>query len=225
MNILLVEDEPRLLRALAKGLKQEDYSVETCDNGTTALALATNNDYDLMIFDRMLPGMDGLAVTRAVRAKNIAAPILMLSAKGQTRDKIDGLDAGADDYMTKPFSFEELLARLRALLRRPAENAGTELTLGDLTLDLQAAHCERRGRTISLTATEMRLLEYLLRNSDRVITKEQIVDHVWDYDSYVQPNTVEAYMSYLRKKIDGGFRVKLIHTLRGLGYKMSVEKR
>jgi len=224
MKILIVEDEPRLLKALEKGLKQEKYTVETCDNGSTAMSLATTGEYDLMVFDRMLPGVDGLAITREVRAKGINTPILILTAKGQTRDKVDGLDAGADDYMTKPFSFEELLARLRALLRRPTENTGEILTLGDLTLNLTSAHCERRGRSITLTATELKLLEYLMRNPDRIITKDQIIDHVWDYDADILPNTVEAYMSYLRKKIDGGFKVKMIHTLRGLGYKFGLEK-
>ena len=220
MKILLVEDEPRLSTALAKGLKQEKYNVETSDNGSTALGLATANDYDLMIIDRMMPGLDGLSLTKEIRAKGIKTPIMILTAKGQVRDKVEGLNAGADDYMTKPFSFEELLARLHALSRRPSENTGEILTVGDLTLNLASYVCERRGRTIALTATEMKLLEYMMRNTGRVLTKDQIVDHVWDYDADILPNTVEAYVSYLRKKIDDKFKVKLIKTMRGFGYKM-----
>ena len=220
MKILLVEDEPHLSAALAKGLKQEKYTVETTDNGLTALSLAGNNEYDLIIVDRMIPGLDGLSLTREIRAKQIKTPIIILTAKGQVRDKVDGLNAGADDYMTKPFSFEELLARLRALSRRPSENTGEVLTVGDLTLNLATYVCERRGRTITLTATELKLLEYMMRNQSRVLTKDQIVDHVWDYDADILPNTVEAYVSYLRKKVDGKFKVKLIKTMRGFGYKM-----
>jgi DNA-binding response OmpR family regulator len=221
VKILLVEDEPRLAAALKTGLTQEKYNVEVCDNGSTARALATTNEYDMMIFDRMIPGLDGLSLTREIRAKNIKTPILILTAKGQTRDKIDGLNAGADDYMTKPFSFEELLARLRALSRRPSENTGEVLTVGDLSLNLASYACERRGRTITLTATETKLLEYFLRNPGRVLTKEQIVDHVWDYDADILPNTVEAYVSYLRKKIDGKYKIKMLQTVRGFGYKLS----
>ena len=220
MKVLVVEDEPRLQRALAKGLRQDNYTVETTDNGREALSLAGSNDYDLMVVDRMIPDLDGLTLTKEIRAKHIATPILMLTAKGQTRDKIEGLNAGADDYMTKPFSFEELLARLRALSRRPTEKSGETLSVGDLSLDLTSYACERHGRRIPLTATELKLLEYLMRNTGRVLTKEQIIDHVWNYDADILPNTVEAYVSYLRKKIDGKFRVKLIKTLRGFGYKI-----
>lgn len=220
MKILLVEDEPRLRRALAKGLAQEKYTVEACGNGSTAASLAKNNSYDLMIFDRMMPGMDGLALTKFVRAHAIKTPILILTAKGQTKDRVEGLNAGADDYMAKPFSFEELLARLKALARRPLESHGETLEVGDLTLDLATYDCTRRGKKIDLTATELKLLEYLMRNPGVVLTKEQIVDRVWDYDADILPNTVEAYISYLRKKIDGKFKQKMILTKRGLGYKL-----
>jgi DNA-binding response OmpR family regulator len=223
MKVLLVEDEPRLSAALAKGLKQENYNVQTSDNGTEALNLIENNDYDVMLIDRMIPGIDGLQLTKTVRTNGIKTPILILTAKGQTRDKVDGLDAGADDYMTNPVSFEELLARLRALLRRPTENVSDLLTIGDLTLNLSTYVCERAGKPIVLTATELKLLEYLMRNENRVLTKEQIVDHVWDYDAEIMPNTVEAYVSYLRKKVDGKSKLKLIKTVRGFGYKINSE--
>ena len=224
MKILLVEDEPRLSVAIAKGLRQEHYNVETCDNGSTALALTKNNEYDLMIFDRMIPGIDGLTLTKEVRKASIKTPILILTAKAQTRDKIDGLNAGADDYMSKPFSFEELLARLKALSRRPAEHQSEILNASDLSLNLSTYECMRHGRVIDLTATEFKLLEYLMRNVGIVVTKDQIVDRVWDYDAEILPNTVEAYISYLRKKIDGKFKTKLIKTKRGIGYKLEAGK-
>ena len=220
MKILLVEDEPRLNAAIAKGLRQEKYTVETADNGTTAAALAKNNEYDLFVFDRMIPGMDGLSLTKFVRENGIKTPILILTAKGQTKDKIEGLNSGADDYMAKPFSFEELLARLNALSRRPSERHDDLIEVGDLSLNLTTYECVRRGRTIDLTATEMKLLEYLMRNAGMVVTKDQIVDRVWDYDADILPNTVEAYISYLRKKIDGKFKNKMIKTKRGIGYKL-----
>ena len=220
MKILLVEDEPRLAAAIAQGLKQEKYNVEVVGDGATALILVKSNDYDLMIFDRMLPGLDGLTLTREVRKANIKTPILILTAKGQTRDKIDGLDAGADDYMSKPFSFEELLARLRALLRRPAERQQETLTAGDLSLNLSTYDCKRGDREIELTETEFKILEYLMRNPGLVLSKEQIVSQVWDDGADVLPNTVEAYISYLRKKIDRPFEKKMIITKRGIGYKL-----
>jgi DNA-binding response OmpR family regulator len=220
VKILLVEDEPRLAAAIAKGLKQEKYNVEIADNGLTALALAKRGDFELMVFDRMIPGIDGLTLTKEVRKEGIKTPILILTAKGQVKDKIEGLSAGADDYMAKPFSFEELLARIKALYRRPVEQTSEVLKVGDLELNLTSYECSRRGKTIELTATEMRLVEYLMRNEGIVLTKNQIVDRVWDYDTEILPNTVEAYISYLRKKIDGKFAKKLIKTKRGIGYKI-----
>ncbi|MFZ2560084.1 MAG: response regulator transcription factor [Candidatus Nanoperiomorbaceae bacterium] len=220
MKVLLVEDEPRLAAAVARGLKQEKYNVEISDNGCSALTLINNGDYDLMIFDRMMPGMDGLTLTKEVRKANIKTPILILTAKGQTRDKVDGLNAGADDYMSKPFAFDELLARLRALARRPAEQKPETLTVGDLSLNFASYECIRNGRNIDLTETEFKILAYLMRHPGIVLTKDQIVNQVWDYDADILPNTVEAYISYLRKKIDRPFEKKIIITKRGIGYKL-----
>lgn len=223
MKILLVEDEPRLASAIAQGLKQEKYNVEVSNDGSMALALVKNNEYDLMIFDRMLPGIDGLTLTRETRKASIETPILILTAKGQTHDKIDGLDAGADDYMSKPFSFEELLARLRALLRRPAKRQQETLVVGDLSLNLATYDCRRGDRAIELTEMEFKILEYLMHNSGIILSKEQIANQVWDDGADVLPNTVEAYISYLRKKIDRPFRRKMIITKRGIGYKLDAE--
>ena len=224
MKILLIEDEPKISRAIARGLSQEKYIVETYNDGSTGLGAALGDDnFDLMILDRMLPGVEGLEICRKVRAANIKVPILILTAKGQIRDRVEGLNSGADDYLVKPFSFEELLARVRALLRRPTDLQDNALRIGDLTLDT-IKHEVRRGKTrIKLTATEFALLEYLMRNSDHTLSKEKLIGHVWDFDSDILPNTVEAYIGSLRRKIDKPFRSSppLIHTERGFGYRIS----
>lgn len=217
-----MEDEQKIARALKAGLAQEKFAVDVEFDGDSGLGAALNEPYDLMIIDRMLPGsVQGLEICREVRAKNIHTPILILTAKDQIQDRVEGLDAGADDYLVKPFSFDELLARIRALLRRPKKSTGKVLTVADLSLDTISYEVKRGGRKIQLSGKEFALLEYLLRNSDRVVTKDSIIAHVWDFDSDILPNTVEVYIGYLRQKIDKPFnKPPLIQTLRGFGYKI-----
>lgn len=224
MRVLLVEDEYKIANAVKRGLEQEKYAVDVEYDADSGLGAALNESYDLMIIDRMLPGsMEGLDIAREVRSKNIHTPILILTAKDQIRDRVDGLNAGADDYLVKPFSFDELLARARALLRRPAESKGNVLKAGDLKLDTINYKVERAGKNIALSSKEFALLEYLMRNQDRVLSKDVIISHVWDFDADILPNTVEVYIGYLRSKIDKPFKKSqpLIHTLRGFGYKLS----
>jgi DNA-binding response OmpR family regulator len=223
MKLLLVEDEPKIARAIKLGLEQEHSTVEVCSDGPSGLAAALGDSYDVIILDRMLPGgMDGLEICEQIRAKAVKTPVLMLTAKGAVRDRVNGLNAGADDYLVKPFSFEELLARLRALTRRPHETNGTLLQAGDLSLDTLTYDVQRAGKSIALSQTEYSLLEYLLRNKDRVLSKANIINHVWDFDADILPNTVEAYVGYLRNKVDKPFKQQpLIHTVRGFGYKLS----
>jgi len=222
MNILLVEDEHKIANAIKQGFRQEKYVAEICYDGEEGLAAATAGEYDVIILDRMLPGMDGLEICKAIRAKGIQTPILMLTAKGQIRDKVSGLNSGADDYLVKPFAFEELLARVRALLRRPQDNVGNILRVEDLSLDTITYEVKRGDAQITLSQTEFALLEYLMRNYGRVLSKDNIITHVWDFDADVLPNTVEAYIGYLRNKIDKPFskNVALIQTIRGFGYKL-----
>lgn len=223
MRILVVEDEHRIATSIKKGLEQERYAVDVAYTGTEGYDLASTEEYDVILLDLLLPGMDGLAVCRQLRAKDIHTPVLMLTAKGQIEDKVTGLDTGADDYLTKPFSFEELLARLRALSRRPKSALGNTLNVDDLTLDPQTYQVARAGKTINLSSKEFSLLEYLMRHPNQVLTKDQIIAHVWDYDADILPNTVEVYIKNLRSKIDTPFFKKghaLIHTVRGFGYKI-----
>lgn len=223
MRILVVEDEHRIANTIKTGLEQEHYAVDVAYDGTSAYDLASSEEYDLFVFDLMLPGMDGLTLCRNLRKNRNHTPILILSAKGQIQDKVEGLDAGADDYLTKPFSFEELLARIRALSRRPLNTLDSLLKVGDLSLDYKAYTVERAGEPIRLSNKEFSLLEYLMRHAEQILTKEQLISHVWDYDADVLPNTVEVYIRNLRKKIDEPFKGKpsLIQTLRGFGYKIS----
>ncbi|MDR0979764.1 MAG: response regulator transcription factor [Candidatus Nomurabacteria bacterium] len=226
MKILLVEDEPKIANAIARGLRQERFAVEVCYDGATGLGSALGDDsYDLMIFDRMLPEVEGLEIVQKVRATGKGTPILVLTAKGQVRDRVEGLNAGADDYLVKPFSFEELLARVRALLRRPQDVQDNILRVDDLTLDTVNYEVRRGKNKIKLTTTEFALLEYLMRNAGRVLSKDKLVAHVWDFDSDILPNTVEAYISALRRKIDKPFPSKkpLVQTSRGFGYAIGVE--
>lgn len=221
MKLLLVEDEPKIARAVKLGLEQERSTVEVVHDGPGGLAAALGDSYDAIILDRMLPGgMDGLDICEKIREKGVKTPILMLTAKGQIRDRVNGLNAGADDYLVKPFSFEELLARLRAITRRPHETSGTVLEVEDLTLDTVTYDVRRAGKPISLSQTEYSLLEYLMRNKNRVLSKANIINHVWDFDADILPNTVEAYIGYLRTKIDKPFDTPLIQTVRGFGYKI-----
>lgn len=223
MRILVVEDEHRIANTIKKGLVQERFSVDVCYDGERGFDLAATEDYDLIILDLLLPGMDGISMCKQLRKKNIHTPILMLTAKGQTQDKVEGLDAGADDYLTKPFSFEELLARIRALARRPILTASLIITVGDLTLNSKAYTLTRAGKPIRLTGKQFSLLEYLVRNAGKILTKQEITNHVWDYDADILPNTIEVYIRNLRNKIDRPFphTKPLIHTVRGFGYKIS----
>lgn len=221
MRVLIVEDEHKIARALGKALEQETYAVDIAYDGDEGYAMATTEPYDIAIIDRMLPGSyDGVGIVKAMRTAKIHTPVLFLSALDSIKERAKGLDAGADDYLVKPFALEELLARVRALLRRPSEQQSTILSVGDLTLDTLTYEVKRAGTLLQLTSREFALLEYLLRNQGRPITKETIISHVWDYDADVLPNTVEVYIKYLRSKIDTPFEKPLIHTVRGFGYKL-----
>ena len=225
MKALIIEDEPKIANAISRGLKYENFITEVYNDGESGLAAALGDDYDIMIFDRMLPGVEGVEITKQVRQANIKTPILLLTAKSQIRDRVEGLNAGADDYLVKPFSFEELLARVRALLRRPTDTTNNILTVGDLSLDTTCYEVRRGKKRIKLTKTEYSLLEYLMRNADTVISKDKLIGHVWDFDADILPNTVEAYIGSLRRKIDKPFKGPcLIHTYRGFGYKIGTEQ-
>jgi len=225
MRILVVEDEHKIARALGKALEQENYAVDVVYDGDEGYAMATTEPYDLAIIDRMIPGKyDGLAIVKAMREKKIHTPVLILTALGTTADKTKGLDSGADDYLVKPFALEELLARVRALLRRPTEQQSVVLTAGDLSLDTTTFQVTRAGKEISLTSKEFALLEYMLRNQGRPLSKETIIAHVWDYDADILLNTVEVYIKYLRTKVDQPFKSPpLIQTVRGFGYKIDTK--
>jgi len=219
MRILVVEDEHKIANAIKQGLTQEKYAVDVEYDGDNGLGAALHEEYDVMVIDRMLPGsLEGLDICRQVREAGIHTPILILTAKDQVKDRVEGLNAGADDYLVKPFSFEELLARIRALLRRPAQTAGQKLKVGNLTLDPVRFEAKRGNQKIDLSAKEFALLEYLMRNPNRVLTKDNIISHVWDFDADILPNTVEVYIGYLRNKIDRPFKQPLLHTQRGFGY-------
>jgi DNA-binding response OmpR family regulator len=221
MRILVVEDEHKIARALKKALEQESYAVDVAFDGDEGYAMATTEPYDVAVIDRMIPGeYNGLAIVKAMREAKIHTPVLLLTAMGSVRDRTEGLDGGADDYLVKPFALEELLARVRALLRRPAEQQSNILTVGDLSLDTVNYSVKRAGDTIRLTSKEFALLEYLLRNQGRPLSKDVIISHVWDYDADILPNTVEVYIKYLRNKIDTPYKTKLIQTIRGFGYKL-----
>lgn len=225
MRILVIEDEHKIAQALKKTLTQESYAVDVSYDGDDGYAMATTEPYDLMIIDRMIPGeYDGIGIVKAVRELKIHTPIILLTAKSTVTDRTTGLDSGADDYLVKPFALEELLARIRALLRRPTEMQQTILTAGDLSLNTVTFEVKRAGKTISLTGKEFALLEFLLRNQGKPNSKDVIISHVWDYNADVLPNTVEVYMKYLRQKIDDPFKgPHLLHTARGFGYRIEVK--
>lgn len=224
MRILVVEDEHRIANTIKKGLEQERYAVDIAYTGNDGYDLASTEEYDVIILDLMLPEMDGITICKELRKKKVHSPILMLTAKGQLQDKVTGLDIGADDYMTKPFSFEELLARIRVLFRRPKTSLSSLLTAGDLSLDLSTFTVKRGETPIQLSSKEFSLLEYLLRNAEKIVTKDQIIGHVWNYDSDILPNTVEVYIRNLRNKIDTPYPKKtaFINTVRGFGYKLDI---
>ncbi len=222
MRILVIEDEHRIANSIQKGLIQERYAVDISYEGKDGYDKASVEEYDCIILDLMLPGMNGLEILRTLRTEGNHTPILILTAKGQTGDKVSGLNTGADDYLTKPFSFEELLARIRALIRRPKTSIGTILTVGDLMLNTQTYEVSFKGNAVQLSGKEYALLEYMMRNTGRILTKEQLIAHVWNYDADILPNTVEVYMKNLRSKI-GIYttgKAPLIQTIRGFGYKI-----
>ena len=220
MRILVVEDEQKILSAIKRGLERQSYAVDAVDDGDEGLAMATNNTYDLVILDRMLPGASGLEILKSMRENSIQTPVLFLTAKDKVLDRAEGLNAGADDYLVKPFAFVELIARVRALLRRPQTSQPTTLSSHGVALDREKFAVTRDGQEIQLTAKEFALLEYLMSQPDRVHTKDHLMQHVWDYDADILPNTVEVYIGYLRTKIDKKFPKlpPLINTRRGFGY-------
>jgi DNA-binding response OmpR family regulator len=222
MRILIIEDDIRLARIMRRVLEEERYLVDIANDGAEGLELILRGTYELAIVDWMLPGRDGPSICRSARSARVPTAVLMLTARSQLEDRVIGLDSGADDYLTKPFAFEELLARVRALTRRlaPAGSNGEELRHGDLVLDLRA-HTARRGdRALELTITEWNLLEFLMRHPTQTLSREQILDHVWSYDRDVQPTAVDVYISYLRRKLHAGGRGDPIVTVRGVGYRM-----
>ncbi len=226
MRVLLVEDEHKIATALKKGLNQENLATDLEFTAAGGLGMATTQEYDVIILDRMLPGQfDGIELVKILRRKKIHTPILLLTAKDSVADRVEGLNAGADDYVVKPFAFEELLARVRALVRRPTVEAAPTLEYQDLQLNPITYSVTRAGRAIELTSKEFALLEYLLRHQGRIVSKEAIIQHVWNYDADILPNTVEVYIGYLRRKLDRPFPARpLLHTRHGFGYYLG-EKR
>ena len=218
MRILVVEDEPQAAAVLAKGLREHAFAVDTAADGGGALEAAAVNDYDLVILDVLLPGIDGLEVCRRLRRDGTAVPILMLTARGEPDQRVEGLDVGADDYLPKPYHFPELLARIRALLRRGPALGSSVLQVDDLRLDTRARAVTRAGRAIQLTAKEYALLDYLARRQGEVVGRSDIAEHVWDDSFDPMSNLIEVYIQRLRRKIDDGHAVRLIHTRRGAGY-------
>ncbi len=223
MRILIVEDERQIAAFLERGLKEEGYAIDVVHNGDDALDWAAAVEYDGIVLDVMLPGRDGFSVCRELRARGNKTPVLMLTARDTVDDRVTGLDLGADDYLTKPFAFKELVARLRAITRRQSDTRSVELQVGDLTLNTLTHTAPRGERRIDLTAKEYNLLEFLMRNPNRVLTRTQIAEHVWNLDFISESNVVDVYIRDLRRKIDGATDVKLIKTVRGSGYLMSDE--
>ncbi|MGH7255145.1 MAG: response regulator transcription factor [Nitrospirales bacterium] len=218
MRVLVIEDEVKVGSFIRRALEEESYAVDHCTDGTKGLDLALNGTYDLVILDLMLPGVSGLDLLRQIRKERIQTPVLILTARSQVDQKVKGLDAGADDYLTKPFAIEELLARVRALVRRGAGDASGLLQVDDLVLDPATREVTRGGQRIELTTKEHALLEYLMRNAGRVLTRPMIAEHVWNLDFDTFTNVIDVYVNYLRNKIDRGRERKLIHTVRGSGY-------
>lgn len=224
MRILLVEDEPRVAQFVAKGLRERSYAVDTAGDGEAALYQTEINDYDLVILDVMLPGKNGFEVCRELRDRAVKTPVLMLTARDAVDDRVEGLDSGADDYLIKPFEFKELLARVRALLRRASEFRPSVLQVADLTLNTASHTASRAGRHIELTAKEYALLEYFALSQGRLLGREEIAEHVWDENFDPMSNVIDVYVRRLRKKVDEGFDRPLIHTRRGAGYVLSAKE-
>lgn len=221
MRILVVEDERIIASTIKEGLEQDGYAVDVEYDGEDGYNAASAEEYDVIVSDVMMTEMDGYAMTAKLRACGNKTPILLLTAKGQERDIVKGLDTGADDYLAKPFSFNVLSARVRALLRRPLGSTGGVLEYGGIALDPAKKEVTRDGKSVQLSAKEYAILEYFLRNPERILSKNNILTHVWDFDSDVLPNNVESFIKLLRKKIDQPFKVPLIQTVRGFGYKLS----
>lgn len=224
MRALVIEDNPKMAAAIAHGLQEQGYAVDTCHTGFEGEETAAQNEYDILILDLMLPDRDGMDVCRGLRRRGLKTPILILSAISSTGDKVTGLNAGADDYLGKPFEFDELVARVRALLRRGQATEASTLRVGDLELDLAKRRARRGEQTIPLTSKEFSLLEYFMRNPDRVLTRTQIGEHVWDMNFDPSSNVIDVYVSMLRRKIDKGFPSPLIHTIIGTGYVFSADR-
>ena len=226
MRILVVEDEKKINDIIVKTLKQEKYGVDSCFDGEEALDYIFSVEYDIILLDIMLPKRDGFEVLKSIRKKGIKTPVLFLTAKDEIEDRVKGLDLGADDYLVKPFAFEELLARIRVLLRKNSgsgEDTGNVLKIANLTVDCNKHEVFRDDVLIKLSAKEFSILEYMMRNKGRVVSKEKIEEHVWDFDYEGGSNIVEVYIKFLRKKIDNDFSPKLIHTIRRVGYVLKVE--
>lgn len=224
MKILVVEDEERVAQFIQKGLREEGHAVDVAYDGEQGAYLGEVNEYDLILLDLMLPKKDGISVCRELRERGVGAPIMMLTARDTVEDKVQGLDAGADDYLPKPFSFDELLARVRALLRRHSEAKTPVLKIADLELDPISRRATRSGTPIRLTTKEYALLEYMMRNPRRVLSRTLVGEHVWDMNFDPESNVIDVYVSHLRSKIDKNYTPKLIHTIRGQGYLLSDEE-
>ena len=220
MRVLVAEDDRDLNAVIVKKLKAEGYAVDSCFNGAEALDYLEAADYDVAVIDIMMPEMDGLEMVRRLRAKGAMTPVIFLTARDAIADRVRGLDSGANDYVVKPFSFDELIARIRVLTRAASGNPTNLYSLDDLTLNVETHIVKRAGKEIPLTAKEYALLEYLLRNKNKILSRQKIEDNVWDYDYEGGTNVVDVYINYLRKKIDEGHATKLIHTVRGIGYRM-----
>jgi len=225
MRILVVEDEEKIARALRTGLESDGFSVQVAETGEDGFFLASTEPFDLVILDLMLPGRDGMQVLAALRQKGVSAPVLILTSKDTVRDRVRGLDAGADDYLVKPFAFSEFLARVRALLRRGKSESGDRLRLGDLELDAAGRTALRGGKELSLTAREFDLLEYLLRRSGTVVSREMLARDVWQETERYTPldNVIDVHVAHLRKKLDEPFKKRLLHTVRGVGFVLREE--
>lgn len=218
MRILIVEDEKKIAAFIKRGLKEAGYSIDVANDGEQGYYLASTEEYDLIILDVMLPKMDGVTLCKKLREEKVTIPVLMLTAKDSIKDKVTGLDAGANDYLTKPFAFEEFLARVRALLRTTGTAQSTKLETGDLILDLLSHKVTRSGKEIELTSKEFSMLEYFMRHEGAVVTRTMLSEHVWDVNFDTYTNVIDVYINYLRNKIDKDFEKKLIHTVRGRGY-------
>ena len=223
MRVLVVEDELVIARFVQQGLTEAGYAVDVARDGQDGLEYALAADYDAVVLDILLPRMDGLQLLRELRSRGRRMPVLLLTARNQVDDRVQGLDAGTDDYLIKPFAFPELLARLRALFRRPPLQTNTVLQTGDLEMDTASREVRRAGQSIELSPREFALLEYLMRHARQTLTRTQIAEHIWNFDYYNESNVVDVYIGYLRRKIDSGAGQPLLHTVRGVGYRLSAE--